>query len=170
MSDVRITRKKLVRENYGGEIYEYYPLGKYVVMAPGTCGGRPTFKYTRIEVTILDLLAAGWTIERIVKSYKRPELPREAIVEVEALGEEVPAHEYLNAMWEKAQEQPVKDRKQKAEEVPKIIRVYVPDGDRHVRDLRTGVRTVQVNEVFDGELDEFILAYLKSQEAATAWG
>jgi ATP-dependent Clp protease ATP-binding subunit ClpA/protein subunit release factor B len=93
-----------------------------------------------------------------------------AVVEVEALGEEVPAQEYLNAMWEKAQEQPVKDRKQKAEEVPKIIRVYVPDGDRHVRDLRTGVRTVQVNEVFDGELDEFILAYLKSEEAATAWG
>jgi uncharacterized protein (DUF433 family) len=75
-------KRKLVREDYGGEIYEYYPLGHYVVMAPGVCGGRPTFKYTRIEVAgILDMLAAGWTAERIVKSYKRPELPREAIEE-----------------------------------------------------------------------------------------
>ena len=82
-------RRKLVRENYGGEMYEYYPLGKYVVMAPGICGGRPTFKYTRIEAAgILDLLAAGWTIERIVKSYNRPELPREAIEEAMKLAAE----------------------------------------------------------------------------------
>ncbi len=33
------------------EPYRYYPLGDHVVRAPGVCGGRPTFKYTRIEIT-----------------------------------------------------------------------------------------------------------------------
>ena len=52
--------KKLVHEVVGGEPYDYYPLGAYIVAAPGICGGRPTFKYTRIEVeVVLDLLAAG---------------------------------------------------------------------------------------------------------------
>jgi uncharacterized protein (DUF433 family) len=56
--------KKLVREMIQGELYEYYSLGKYVVAAPGICGGRPTFKYTRIEVQVVfDLLAAGKPIE-----------------------------------------------------------------------------------------------------------
>jgi len=41
---------KLVTEMVGGEPYQYYPLGQYVVRAIGVCGGRPTFKYTRIEV------------------------------------------------------------------------------------------------------------------------
>ena len=89
-------RRKLVREDYGGEIYEYYPLGHYVVMAPGICGGRPTFKYTRIEAAgILDMLAAGWTTERIVKSYKRPELPREAIEEAVRLAAEAFLKRYV---------------------------------------------------------------------------
>jgi len=43
------TAKKLVREIVGGEPYEYYPVGRYIVIAPGVCGGRPTFKYTRDE-------------------------------------------------------------------------------------------------------------------------
>ena len=42
---------ELVYEIVGGETYEYYPLGKYVVAAPKVCGGRPTFKYTRLEPT-----------------------------------------------------------------------------------------------------------------------
>jgi len=51
--------KKLVHEVVRDEPYDYYPMGKYVVAAPGVCGGRPTFKYTRIEVeVILDLLSA----------------------------------------------------------------------------------------------------------------
>ncbi len=53
--------------------------------------------------------------------------------------------------------------------MPPIIRIYAPDGDRHVRDLRTEVRTTKVREVLEGDLDAFVLAYLKSQEAATAW-
>jgi hypothetical protein len=43
-------KPRLVKEMYGGHPYEYYPLGNYVVAAPGVCGGRPTFKYTRIDV------------------------------------------------------------------------------------------------------------------------
>jgi uncharacterized protein (DUF433 family) len=63
--------KQLVREMVGGEPYDYYPLGKHVVAAPGVCGGRPTFKYTRIEVEVaLDLLAAGESIEHLVENFR----------------------------------------------------------------------------------------------------
>ena len=30
---------KLVTETVGGEAYQYYPLGEYVVRAVGVCGG-----------------------------------------------------------------------------------------------------------------------------------
>lgn len=73
---------ELVRESYGGEPYEYYPLGNHVVAAPGVCGGRPTFKYTRIEVSfILARLAAGETAAELIRDYARPELTLEAIEE-----------------------------------------------------------------------------------------
>jgi len=63
--------KRLVREIVGGEPYDYYPLGDYVVRAVGVCGGRPTFKYTRIEITgTLERLAAGKSIDAIVKGYR----------------------------------------------------------------------------------------------------
>jgi hypothetical protein len=39
--------RQIVRELYGGSLYEYYPIGQHIVAAPGVCGGRPTFKYTR---------------------------------------------------------------------------------------------------------------------------
>ncbi len=71
--------KELVRELYGGEVYEYYPLGEYVVAAPSVCGGRPTFKYTRIEASgALNLAAAGYTIEQIAQRF---EVPRQAVEE-----------------------------------------------------------------------------------------
>ncbi|MCI0618566.1 DUF433 domain-containing protein [bacterium] len=74
--------KKLVREMYGDEVYEYYPLGKYVVAAPGVCGGRPTFKYTRLEVrVILALLATGETIDQVVQAYSESKLSSEAVKE-----------------------------------------------------------------------------------------
>ncbi|HET6386912.1 MAG TPA: DUF433 domain-containing protein [Armatimonadota bacterium] len=41
---------KLVHETISGESYEYYPLGEYIVAAPGVCGGRAIFKKTRIDV------------------------------------------------------------------------------------------------------------------------
>jgi len=62
-------KKKLTREIVGGEPYEYYALGKFIVSAPGVCGGRPTFKYTRIEVEVfLDLLAAGTPLEKLLNT------------------------------------------------------------------------------------------------------
>lgn len=70
---MRKAAKKLVREIVGGEPYEYYPVGRYIVIAPGVCGGRPTFKYTRIDVRhALGLLAAGRTVERVAEAYKIP--------------------------------------------------------------------------------------------------
>lgn len=71
---------KLVREGEGDEVYEYYPLGEYVVIAPGVCGGRPTFKGTRVEVqVILDWLRLGRSIDRVLEGY--PSLTRGAIEE-----------------------------------------------------------------------------------------
>lgn len=71
----------LITEMVGGEPYQYYPLGKYVVRAPGVCGGRPTFKYTRIEITgALERLAAGESLEQIVNGYQG-RVSHEAILE-----------------------------------------------------------------------------------------
>jgi uncharacterized protein (DUF433 family) len=67
------SHKKLMREMVGGEPYEYYPLGRYIVRAPGVCGGRPTFKYTRIDARhALGLLSAGRTIDAVAKGYGVP--------------------------------------------------------------------------------------------------
>ncbi len=72
---------ELVSEDVNGERYQYYPLGEYVVRAVGVCGGRPTFKYTRIEITgTLDRLAAGESLETIVASY-RGRVSRAAVIE-----------------------------------------------------------------------------------------
>jgi len=79
----------LVREMLGSEPYEYYPLGEFVVIAPGVCGGRPTFKGTRFEVqVVMDLLAAGWSVDRILREYQRTGITREAIGEAVRLAEE----------------------------------------------------------------------------------
>ncbi|HYN89522.1 MAG TPA: DUF433 domain-containing protein [Ardenticatenaceae bacterium] len=73
---------QLVQEVRGGELYEYYPLGEHVVVAPDICGGRPTFKYTRLEVDlVLSLLAAGQTIEQVVQAYSLSHLSLEAVQE-----------------------------------------------------------------------------------------
>ena len=67
-------------ETIHGEAYRYYPLGQYIVRAPEVCGGRPTFKYTRIEIAgALDRMAAGETLDEIVKGY-RARVCREAIL------------------------------------------------------------------------------------------
>ena len=71
----------LIREVVGGEPYEFVPLGEYVVRAPGVCGGRPTFKYTRIEVApVLELLGGGESVDEIIAGYNG-KVPREAIQE-----------------------------------------------------------------------------------------
>ncbi len=77
-----LPESELVREVYGGEIYEYYALGQYIVAAPGVCGGRPTFKYTRLDVSmILAQLSTGRTIEDVIRSYNLSSLTFEAIRE-----------------------------------------------------------------------------------------
>jgi uncharacterized protein (DUF433 family) len=65
--------RELVCEMVGGEPYEYYPLGEHIVVAPGVCGGRPTFKYTRIDVRhAISLLSGGWTVEAVARAYEIP--------------------------------------------------------------------------------------------------
>ena len=71
----------LLTEIVAGESYQYYPLGDYVVRAVGICGGRPTFKYTRVEITgTLERLAAGENIAEIVAGY-RGRVSQAAIIE-----------------------------------------------------------------------------------------
>jgi uncharacterized protein (DUF433 family) len=71
----------MIREMVEGEPYDYVPLGQHIVRAVNGCGGRPTFKYTRIEVAgALDRLAAGETMESIVAGYAG-RVPREALEE-----------------------------------------------------------------------------------------
>ena len=83
---IAATQPELVQEEVGGEIYEYYPLGDHIVRAKGVCGGRPTFKYTRLEVSfILSRVALGRTIDEIVQAYDDPHLTREAIQEAMSL-------------------------------------------------------------------------------------
>ncbi|ETX02567.1 MAG: hypothetical protein ETSY2_35305 [Candidatus Entotheonella gemina] len=77
--------KELVTEMIGGETYQYHPLGEHVVRAIGVCGGRPTFKYTRIEITgTLERLASGESLESIVQGY-RGRVSCEAILEASRL-------------------------------------------------------------------------------------
>ncbi len=52
---------------------------KWLEIVPGRRGGRPTIKGTRITVDdILEMLAAGWTPEKIAEEY---EIPLEAVYE-----------------------------------------------------------------------------------------
>ena len=83
------TTKSFICETPGDVPYEYYPIGQYIVVAPGVCGGRPTFKYTRLEVAVvLDLLAAGWTTAHILREYAQSKLTPEAITEAIRLAKE----------------------------------------------------------------------------------
>jgi uncharacterized protein (DUF433 family) len=83
------SKAELVWEMYGGELYEYYPLGKHVVSAPGVRGGRPTFKYTRLEVSaVLALIASGETIEQVVQAYALSRLTPEAVQEAIRLADQ----------------------------------------------------------------------------------
>ena len=72
---------ELITETVSDEQYQYYPLSENVVRAIGVCDGRPTFKYTRIEITgTLERLAAGETIDNIIAGY-RGRVTHEAIFE-----------------------------------------------------------------------------------------
>lgn len=87
------TTPELVRETVGGVPYEYYPLGEFVVIAPGVCGGRPTFKYTRLEVSsILALLRDGRSLDEVVAEYAQSNLRTAAIREALRLADEAFIH------------------------------------------------------------------------------
>jgi len=74
---------ELVREQWGEDVYEYVPLGEYVVAARGVCGGRPTLKYTRMDARwVMMYLRNGRTPEELARTHN---VPVEAIHEVEAL-------------------------------------------------------------------------------------
>ena len=72
---------ELVHEVVNGEVYRYHPLSEHVVCASGVCDGRPTFKYTRIEVAgVLDRLAAGEPLDDVIRGY-RGRVSHEAVME-----------------------------------------------------------------------------------------
>ncbi|MEI6432920.1 MAG: DUF433 domain-containing protein [bacterium] len=73
--------ENLTTEMVGGEPYSYVPLGDYVVRAVGVCNGRPTFKYTRVEIAgVMDRLADGESVDEIARGFDGY-ITREAIVE-----------------------------------------------------------------------------------------
>jgi uncharacterized protein (DUF433 family) len=77
------TVRELVREEVGGDRYEYYPLGTYVVSAPDVCGGEPTFKYTRIGVRhALELLSGGWAVSEVAHAYQVPEAAVQEVLDL----------------------------------------------------------------------------------------
>ena len=77
----KLSMIKLITEMVSGETYQYYSLTENVVRAVGICGERPTFKYTRIEITgTLERIASGEPIDQVVKGY-RGRVSREAILE-----------------------------------------------------------------------------------------
>jgi uncharacterized protein (DUF433 family) len=79
------TTNQMIREQVGEDWYEYVPLGKFVVSAPDVCRGRPTFKYTRIEVSgVLERLGAGHAIEDLIAD-SQGRLTQEAIAEAARL-------------------------------------------------------------------------------------
>ena len=76
---------ELVTEDLNGTPYQYYPLGQYVVAAPGVCGGRPTIKGQRLDARhIMGYLRTGDTAEQLAQDFK---LSLEAIQEVIQLAE-----------------------------------------------------------------------------------
>ena len=74
---------EFVHEVVNGEVYRYHPLSEHVVRASG---GRPTFKYTSIEVAgVLDRLAAGELLDDVIRGY-RGRVSREAVMEARRQG------------------------------------------------------------------------------------
>ena len=55
------TTKRLVHETIEGEAYDYYPLGKFIVAAPGVCGERPTNRRERPNIVTIVFFAPGMT-------------------------------------------------------------------------------------------------------------
>ena len=79
-------KPRMVREELpDGQVYEYIPLGKHVVSARAVCRGRPTFKYTRIEVAgVLRWLCAGNSVNKLIGNFGG-RVTAEALLEAGAL-------------------------------------------------------------------------------------
>jgi uncharacterized protein (DUF433 family) len=82
----KATKLTLVRETLHGEPYAYYPLGKYIVAAPGVCGGRPTIKYHRLDALhIIGFLKRGDSPKQIARNYRIPVAAVHEAVELASL-------------------------------------------------------------------------------------
>src|SRR5438132_13690452 len=91
-------KRKVVREEINGQVYEYVPLGKYGVHAPGVCRGRPTFKYTRIEVSrVLREVASGIPRSKLLAKYEG-RISQDAISEAFVLAAKALVEE-VRMMW-----------------------------------------------------------------------
>ncbi len=76
----------LMKRVYGGEEIEFYPLGKYIVIQPGVCGGRPTVINRRIGGRdIIGALARGDKPKQIAEDFR---IPLAALREAVALAEQ----------------------------------------------------------------------------------
>ncbi len=63
-------------------------MGKYVIVDPEVCHGKPVFKGTRVLVAdVLEMLAAGMSIEDVLNEY--PQLNEEMVREALLLAAEV---------------------------------------------------------------------------------
>lgn len=78
-------KDNLQTEFYGGKPYSYYRLGRYVVAAPGVCGGRPTIKYTRLDARhVVAMVRSGESAEEIAS---RHDISRSAVLEAVELAD-----------------------------------------------------------------------------------
>ncbi len=65
-------------------MYEYLPLGKYIVASPGVCGGRPTIKYHRLDARwIIGYLQQGVSPEELAEDFAIPLAAVHEVVKLE---------------------------------------------------------------------------------------
>ncbi len=74
---------------------------------------------------------------------------------------------YEKEIEKRNQERDAMNAQKKANEWGSQIRSYVMHPYQMVKDHRTTHQTNQVNDIMDGDLDEFIMSYLKAQLAGT---
>jgi uncharacterized protein (DUF433 family) len=77
----KATPQKLSVRLLGAKFTSMFRWASTLSAQRGVCGGRPTFKYTRVEVAVvLRLLAAGLSIDELVTNFGG-RISREAIEE-----------------------------------------------------------------------------------------
>ena len=73
-----------------------YRLADRIVFSPNICHGKPRVKGTRIMVhLVLDLLAAGRTIDEIISDDYYPELTREDVLACMAFSSQLTSEQYV---------------------------------------------------------------------------